>query len=68
MHNDPSPCDLSAVRGAEKDNLDDWSISLSESLHPHYRYRVVCSKWGKLWVIGSGCEISTELTIQSPCT
>ena len=54
MHNDPSPCDLSAVRGAEKDNLDDWSISLSESLHPHYRYRVVCSKWGKLWVIGSG--------------
>ena len=54
MCDDTSPCDLSAVLGTKKDNLDDWSISLSESMHPHYRYRVVCSKWGKLWVIGSG--------------
>lgn len=55
MCDDASPCDLKAIPLADRtDDFDRWSIEQAERLHPHYRYKIVCSKWGFQRVLGQG--------------
>ncbi len=55
MCDDASPCDLKAIPRADRtDDFDRWSIEQAERLHPHYRYKIVCSKWGFQRVLGQG--------------
>lgn len=55
MCDETSPCDLRAVSRADKsDDFERWSIADAEARNPHYRYRIVCSKWGLLQILGQG--------------
>lgn len=55
MCDETSPCDLRTVSRADKsDDFERWSIADSEARNPHYRYRIVCSKWGLLRILGQG--------------
>lgn len=55
MCDDASPCDLSALPRTDKmDDFDRWSVELAETKNSHYRYQIVCSKWGAGRVLGQG--------------
>lgn len=55
MCDDVSPCDLNAIpRPQKSDDFDRWSIEQAELQNPHFRYQIVCSKWGFLRVLGEG--------------
>ncbi len=55
MCDDVSPCDLNAIpRPQKSDDFDRWSIEQAELQNPHFRYQIVCSKWGFLRVLGKG--------------
>lgn len=55
MCDDASPCDLSAQQKPDRcDDFERWSIQQAEAQNPHYRYQIVCSKWGFERVLGQG--------------
>ncbi len=55
MCDDTSPCDLSAQQKPDRsDDFERWSIQYAEARNPHFRYQIVCSKWGFKRVLGQG--------------
>lgn len=55
MCDDISPCDLRTVSRTDRsDSFERWSVAQSEARHPHYWYRIVCSKHGFVRNLGQG--------------
>lgn len=55
MCDDASPCNINALpRPDRADEFERWSVEQAEGQHPHYRYQLVCSKWGFRRVLGQG--------------